>query len=134
MPIKPGRFKLAVIPIKDPLTTKGGLYKDPSSIQRTDRGIVRYIGPGVEDIEDISPLDFVLFSPYNGKVIAVEGAGEFLIIDIEDISAVISPEKEEKAFPLSVIGDFARRLSEDGISVRVDRLLSSLEGEDGFRF
>lgn len=73
----PKRNILIIDGIEDPDTWYGtDLIRPESTKGRCDQGVVRAVGPLVKDIK---VGDYVIFSPYAGKVMNVEGEGDKLI-------------------------------------------------------
>jgi co-chaperonin GroES (HSP10) len=67
--------KIAMTPLFDPMTTKGGLFVPDQARERCDQGIVKYIAP---DEENFKIGDYVLFSAYDGTLVEIDG--ELLIL------------------------------------------------------
>lgn len=75
--------KIAVVPLFD--TTKvGSLYIPEQARERSDQGIVKYIGPLVEDIK---PGDHVIFSGYTGTLLHIDGEGILIVLPEEFVEA-----------------------------------------------
>ena len=85
--------KVACIPIFDRETTHSGLYIPEAARGRCNQGIVKYIGPKVEQVR---PGDFVLFSGYTGTLVRFESDGLLIFLPEDFITAII----EAKATPL----------------------------------
>lgn len=60
--------KIAVIPIQDPEYVGNIIIPDIAK-QRTDQGIVKYIGP---DVTDFHPGQYVIFNGYSGTVLNIQ--------------------------------------------------------------
>lgn len=60
--------KLAIIPIQDS-DKVGHIYIPESSKQRTDQGIVKYIGP---ECRDFKPGQYVIFSGHSGTIVYIQ--------------------------------------------------------------
>lgn len=87
--LEPQPGKIAVIPLFDPdMTASGLLYVPEQAKERSDQGIVKYIG---KDCKLVKPGDLVLFSGYSGTNIRVDN--EILIVlDEDSIAAVLEGE------------------------------------------
>ena len=72
---------VAVAAIGDPDKSKGGLYIPDVAKERSDQGVVKYIGP---DVKDVKVGDYVLFSGWTGTAIHIEGERGLLIFLPED--------------------------------------------------
>src|SRR3990167_2412317 len=79
---------VAVAPIFDPPRTSTGLYIPDIAKERCDQGIVKYLGPKVEDIYY---GDHVLFSGYDGTLSRIDGEGFLIFIPEEAVVAVLFP-------------------------------------------
>ena len=79
--------RVAVTPIFDADTSKGGIIIPDIAKERCDQGIVKYVG---KDVKDIKIGQYVLFSGYTGTLVHVEGEGSVIIMPEEFIVAVLS--------------------------------------------
>lgn len=91
----------AIVPIDDPDITPGGIIIPEEAKDRTDQGIVKYVGPKCEFVE---PLDYVIYGGYNGQLLVLnrgEPNEERLIILSEDklISKVAFGEIDSLTVP-----------------------------------
>jgi co-chaperonin GroES (HSP10) len=78
----------AIVPIDDPETTPGGIIIPDQAKDRTDQGIVKYVGA---DCEFVSPLDYVIYGGFNGQLLIINT--ERLIVVHEDfITARVSTD------------------------------------------
>lgn len=77
--------KVAVIPMSDP-DMVGSIYVPEQAKERSDQGVVKYVGPGVENVEI---GDHVFFSGYDGSQVAIEGEGILIFLDAKSIVAAI---------------------------------------------
>lgn len=78
--------KVAVIPLHDPDKTASGLYIPEVAKERSDQGIVKYVGP---DVKDVQIGDHVFFSGYDGTQVAIEGEGIMIFLVEKSIQAII---------------------------------------------
>lgn len=81
------RNKVAVEPINDP-DKIGHIYVPDVAKERCDQGIVKYIGP---DVQDICVGDYILFSGYTGQTIKLEGEGVLIIMPEDFVVCRIDP-------------------------------------------
>ncbi len=70
--------KVAVQPLYDRGMTPTGLYIPDEAIERCDQGIVVAIGPAVKDV---MIGDHVVFTGYDGSLIALDGEGPYIILE-----------------------------------------------------
>lgn len=96
MKVKPNPFigvfedKVAIIPLFDPDKTESGLlYVPDQAKERSDQGIVKYVG---SQVKNVRPGDYVVFSGYSGKNVFIQGEGLLLIMREEDIACTINGE------------------------------------------
>lgn|SRR5574338_43550 len=87
--VKPNH--IAVVPIDDP-DKVGHIYIPDQAKDRTDQGIVKYVG---RDVRDIRPLDYVLYPGYNGKLVYLEGEGRLIIMAEDSIVARVEADDIE---------------------------------------
>lgn len=85
------RNKVAVEPVFDPDTTKGGIFIPDIAKERCDQGIVKYTGP---ECKFLVPGDYVLFSGYTGTLVHLEGEGLLIIFPEEFAVCIIYPPGE----------------------------------------
>ncbi len=82
--------KVGIMFIQDPLVSKGGIILSESSRQRSDQGIVKYVGP---DCRFVKPADYVVFNAFAGTTVRMNaGFDEEGKQFAEDI--IIIPEDE----------------------------------------
>lgn len=84
--------KIAVEPIYDSNKTAGGLFIPEMAQERCDQGLVKYVGP---DVEDIKIGDFVLFSGYTGTTVRLEDEGTIIILHEDFVTCIINPPETE---------------------------------------
>lgn len=78
------RDKVAVIPMDDPDQTPGGLWIPEMAKERTDQGIIKYVG---ENVTELGIGMHVLFSGYSGTLLHLEGEGRLIVIHQDFIIA-----------------------------------------------
>jgi chaperonin GroES len=74
--------QIAISGIGDPDKTKSGLYIPDVARERTDQGVVRYIGP---DVKDIQVGDYVVFSGWTGTALHIEGEGLIILMPEDQV-------------------------------------------------
>jgi len=79
--------KIAVEPFFDP-DKIGSLYVPEQAKERCDQGIVKYVGP---DVEDLQVGDYVLFSGWTGTLVRLEDEGMFIILPEDFVTCLIAP-------------------------------------------
>lgn len=84
--LKLTKDRILVQGIPDPDKTEGGLWIPDVAKDRTDQGIVMYMGP---DVKDLRIGDYVLFSGYDGEVIRLEDEGYFILLSESACRCVI---------------------------------------------
>lgn len=84
--ITPLRNNVYIAPLQDPDRSEGGIIIPESAKSRADQGIVKYIGP---EVEELRVGDFVLFSPYSGSVVDLEGEGRMMIMSEEAVELIV---------------------------------------------
>jgi chaperonin GroES len=84
--------KVFVIAIGDPEKI-GALYIPDTAKERSDQGIVKYVGP---DVKDIKPGDYVVFAGWTGTAIHIEG-GIGIILPEDQCQCVLHPPATEVA-------------------------------------
>lgn len=90
--IKLTENKIAVQAVPDPDKTPGGIIIPDEAKERSDQGIVKYIGPKVKDIK---VGDYVLFSAYTGTTIQLPDDDGVLIVFREPfVMAIIGDDKK----------------------------------------
>lgn len=72
--------KIAVKPILDP-DKIGSLYVPDVAKERSDQGIVKYVGPNVKDVKI---GDHILFSGYTGTTVQFENDGDGVLIIFDE--------------------------------------------------
>lgn len=77
------REKVAVIPMENP-DKIGSIYIPDMAQGRTQQGIVKYVGA---EVVDIHVGDHVMYSPYSGTLIHLEGEGKLIIVHHDFITA-----------------------------------------------
>lgn len=77
--------RVAIIPMDDPDRTPGGLWIPDIAKERTDQGIIKYVGKNVTP--DLGIGMHVLFSGYSGTLMSLEGEGRLIIIHQDFIIA-----------------------------------------------
>lgn len=82
------RRNIGVQPIPDPDKTPGGLWIPDEAKERTDQGIVKYVGPNVKNLKI---GDYVLFSGYTGTTVQLEkdADGTIIIMDERYVTAIL---------------------------------------------
>jgi co-chaperonin GroES (HSP10) len=81
--------KIACEPIFDSDISKSGLIHIPEVAQeRCDQGIIKYVGP---DVEDLQVGDYVLFSGYSGTLVELEDEGLLIILPEEFVTCILHP-------------------------------------------
>lgn len=78
--------KVAVRPLADPDRTSSGLYIPEVAKERSDQGVVKYVGP---DVTNVQIGDHVFFSGYDGTQVAIEGEGVLIFLEEKSIQCVI---------------------------------------------
>jgi chaperonin GroES len=79
---------IAVAPIFDPPKTKGGLFIPEIAKERSDQGIVKYVG---KDVEDVYYGDHVMFAAYDGTLAHLDREGLLIVLPYDKIVAIIHP-------------------------------------------
>ena len=82
----------AVVPIDDPDVSPGGIIIPDEAKDRTDQGIVKYVGP---DCKYVQPLDYVIYGAYNGQLVQIEGEGRLILLEENFISSTVHHEDIE---------------------------------------
>jgi co-chaperonin GroES (HSP10) len=87
--------QVAVEPIFDSDKTASGLLYIPDQAkERCDQGIIKYLGP---DVEDLCPGDYAIFSGYVGRLVEIDG--ELLIIMRERFVQAVIQDIPETDIP-----------------------------------
>jgi len=86
------RDLVVLIPIETEQISKGGILLTAQRDKRESKGIVLDVGP---DVRGIVEDDFVIYEPFAGQHISLEGIGTFAIIPQEKIYATIDLEGEK---------------------------------------
>ena len=89
--LKVKRTDVAVIPIFDPQKTSGGLWIPETAKERSDQGIVKYIGDEAAKEIDVSYGDHVMYAAYDGTLTRIDGEGILIILPASKIVAIIHP-------------------------------------------
>lgn len=77
------REKVAIIPMENP-DKIGHIYIPEMAQGRTQQGIVKYIGA---EVLDIHIGDHVMYSPFSGTLISLEGEGKLIILHHDFVAA-----------------------------------------------
>ena len=77
---------IGVAAIGDPSKTPSGLFIPDEARERSDQGVVAYIGP---DVKDIKIGDYVIFSGWTGTSLHVEGEGLIILLPEDQVIAVV---------------------------------------------
>lgn len=87
--------KVFVAPIFDSDTSPSGRIFIPETAKdRADQGIVKYVGPKVEEEFDIHVGDWVIFGNYDGQAVSIEDEGLLFIMDASAIRAILGASEE----------------------------------------
>ena len=84
------RNKIAVRYIQDPTISPGGIHL--VGTERSDQGIVKYVG---KDVKDIQPGDYVVFSGWAGTTVHLEGEGGLIFLMEESVECIVHPPATE---------------------------------------
>ena len=76
--------RVAIIPMDDPDITPGGIIIPDIAKERTDQGIIKYVG---KNVTALGIGMHVLFSGYSGTLVNLEGEGRLIIIHQDFIIA-----------------------------------------------
>ena len=79
----------AIVPIDDPDKSPGGLWIPDEAKERTDHGIVKYVGPKCEHVQ---VLDHVIYGGINGQLLILPDEGRLIIMDEEFVAARIGTD------------------------------------------
>jgi len=71
------RDTIAVAAIGDPDQTPGGIYIPDVAKERSDQGVVKYVGP---DVKTVKVGDYVVFSGWTGTALHIEGERGLMIL------------------------------------------------------
>lgn len=129
--------KIAVTPIDDPSISRGGIIIPEMAKERCDQGIVKYIGP---DVQDVKVGMYILFSGYTGELVHVEGEGRIIIfpekfavcelvepanVDVPGLyfKSKINKIQQRKELEL-IISDLPISIPEQHVNTVVDHLIS----------
>lgn len=77
--------KVAIIPLQDP-DQVGSIIIPEVAKERSDQGVVKYVGP---DVEHINIGDHVFFSGYDGTQVAIEGEGVLIFLEEKSVQCII---------------------------------------------
>lgn len=91
--ILPVHDNILIIALPDPdhWAENSLIIRPESTKERRDQGIVRAIGP---EVRNVKVGDYVMFSPYSGVVVDVEGEGDGLVMlrEIGVIGIILVPD------------------------------------------
>lgn len=107
--------RVAVTPILDPDKSSGGIWIPDVAKERSDQGIVKYVGP---DVKNLKPGDYILFSGYTGTVVNfgdVEGVliffrEEFAVCKLGNVNTAIPGLYFRERFDPRILKDQIRNL------------------------
>lgn len=99
--------KVAIIPLEDEAISRGGLFLPDQALQQIDQGIVKYVSPRVKEIK---VGDHVVFSPYAGTQLSIEGEGQLYIMKESLVEAIINDD--EAPIPIISLNRLFRLLEE----------------------
>lgn len=116
--IKPIQDKVYIAPISDADTSAGGIVIPDQAKERIDQGIVKYVGP---DVQDIKPGDYVIFPNYSGTLIYIEDEEDLLIIMREDDITATLVEPINISIPGLYTKTLERVEDSKGMRVVIDR-------------
>lgn len=91
--LKPPGNKIAIIPFFDPDTSPGGLIVPDSAKERSDQGIVKYVGP---ECKLVMEGDYVFFPGYTGETFRIPDEGVLIFMDETKISGILDEELYSK--------------------------------------
>lgn len=80
--------RVGVYLIPDPDISKGGIIIPNEAKDRSDQGIIKYLGA---DCDEFSIGDYVLFSGYTGTNVEIEDEGQFAIMQKDYVVAKLHP-------------------------------------------
>ncbi len=80
--------QVAVAGIADPSKTKSGLYIPDMAKERTDQGVVKYVG---KDVKEVKVGDYVIFSGWTGTALLIEGEGTIILLPEDQVEAILHP-------------------------------------------
>lgn len=89
--LKVKKSDVAVIPIFDPQKTSGGLWIPEIAKERSDQGIVKYIGEEACKEIEVYPGDHVMYAAYDGTLTRIDGEGILIILPASKIVAILHP-------------------------------------------
>jgi chaperonin GroES len=93
------RGKVGIAPIHDPKISKGGIFIPDIAKTRSDQGIIKYMGlPELDEFgnEVTTGLEIgmhVVYSPYDGTNLQVEGERELIIMPARQVKAQLLQPK-----------------------------------------
>jgi co-chaperonin GroES (HSP10) len=131
--LKALRNNVGIMPLRDPDRSKGGIWIPDSAQERIVQGIIKMIGPNVED-ETLQIGQHVIFSAYDGTIIFDEEEGEVIMMPETAIKSILhvddpfvpgvylqTPEGEYFETTYSVLLEFARiAMREAGTLHKID--------------
>lgn len=94
--IDPLGDKVYIQPIFESDVSSGGIIVPDMAKERCNQGIVKYVGP---DVEELFVGDYVLFSNYDGTLMSVEGEGYIIIVKESGITAKLVDTAEGTEVP-----------------------------------
>lgn len=136
----PLKDNILVAALDDPDTWYGSAIIRPESTKdRSDQGIVKAVGPGVQDVQI---GDYVLFNPYSGMVVndADEGSKLIMLTERAVIAIVTPPTTKVPGLFVQTMTGFEDATAESAILIlreafhrmpRVAELKNKWEGRFG---
>lgn len=94
--------RIAVIPIEDP-DKIGHIIIPQESKRRSDQGIIKYRGSGVEELR---VGDHVIFSAYSGDRVQMEGEGELVVMKDSAVIALVTDEASHTLYARKQVEQF----------------------------
>ena len=82
--------RVAIRYIQDPKMTEGGIHL--LNTERSDQGIVKYIGRGVEDIK---VGDYVVFSGWQGTTVHISEEYSLIFMEEDKVECILHPPATE---------------------------------------
>jgi chaperonin GroES len=95
MPLIPFKNRVTIYPLSDPETSAGGIFIPDIAKTRNDQGIVAAVG---DEVKDVKPGDYVIYSAYAGTLIIMEGT-KYIIMTESDLVARIDETFENQVIP-----------------------------------
>lgn len=120
--IIPRPHSVVIKPIDDPDVSPGGIIIPDMAKERTDQGIVKYVG---ESVTFVRPGDWILFSGYAGTLIFLEGEGRLISMDEKLVLAICGPQdwaitKVAGLYYMSKDGDMIPATYETAVDLLID--------------